>query len=474
LEAYAHKNGFKIMKTFQDVETAKRAGRQSFNKMVEYLQTHDDCNIILVEKTDRLCRNFRDWVTLNELDCEIHLVKEGVVYHQDVRSSDKLTQGFKVLMSEHYVNNLREETKKGMREKAEQGLYPSCAPLGYLNDRATGTIYPDPVRAPIIRRLFEEYATGHHSLKTLTRLARDMGLTSRKGRKVGMSSIAYALGKLIYTGDFKWDGVIYRGKHEPIISRELFDEVTRRRTADSHPQHQRIKHAFKGMVRCGTCGCLVTAETHKGKYIYYHCSHARGDCTEKAVTEKSLSEMLGRPLKRLRLTEERIQWLLDEIRADDSDSESKRMAGRRKLENEKTEIQNRLNLIYEDKLSGTITAEFWKQKNDEYQKRQEWINGELIRYDRQHTTNMESVERIIELTQKAYSLYVKQDSFEQRKMLDLLQSNSTMRDRKVTVELRKDVAAIADGADLDRELLSQGRPISDGNEKWYPIQDSNL
>ena len=104
------------------MEPAKQAGRSSFGEMVDYLRQHPEARIILVEKTDRLYRNLKDWVTLDELDLEIHFAKENVVLSADSRSSEKFMHGIKVLMAKNYIDNLSEETRKGMTEKAEQGM----------------------------------------------------------------------------------------------------------------------------------------------------------------------------------------------------------------------------------------------------------------------------------------------------------------------------------------------------------------
>ena len=97
--------------------------------MLDYLQQHPEVRTILVEKTDRLYRNLKDWVTLDELDLEIHFVKENVVLSTDSRSSEKFMHGIKVLMAKNYIDNLSEETRKGMTEKAEQGIWPSYTSL---------------------------------------------------------------------------------------------------------------------------------------------------------------------------------------------------------------------------------------------------------------------------------------------------------------------------------------------------------
>ena len=171
LREYAESKGFEIAQEFTDVETAKASGRTHLTQMLAYLKKHRGrCRTILVEKTDRLYRNLKDWVTLDEIDLEMHLVKESVVISQDSRSSEKLMHGIKVLMARNYSQNLGEETIKGMTGKARAGLYPSFAPVGYLNSDGPGgkrVIIPDPNAAPMITELFERFATKQYSLKAL-------------------------------------------------------------------------------------------------------------------------------------------------------------------------------------------------------------------------------------------------------------------------------------------------------------------
>jgi len=133
LRDYGSTEGVRIAQEYVDVETAKLAGRANFGAMVTHLKANPSIRILLVEKTDRLYRNLKDWVTLDELEVEIHFVKEGVILSRDSRSSEKFMHGIKVLMAKNYIDNLSEEARKGMQEKAEQGIWPTVAPLGYRN-----------------------------------------------------------------------------------------------------------------------------------------------------------------------------------------------------------------------------------------------------------------------------------------------------------------------------------------------------
>src|SRR5207247_1299617 len=160
LDQYAKAEGVRVVREFVDVETAKKPGRTGFDEMIKFLKRSSSVRVLLVEKTDRLYRNLKDYVTM---DLEIHFVKESVVLSKDSRSSEKFMHGIKVLMAKNYIDNLSEEARKGMQEKAEQGIWPTVAPLGYRNlagPNGKKIIGPDPEAAPLIGRLFEWYESG--------------------------------------------------------------------------------------------------------------------------------------------------------------------------------------------------------------------------------------------------------------------------------------------------------------------------
>jgi DNA invertase Pin-like site-specific DNA recombinase len=285
LREYALQHGIIVAQEFVDVETAKQSGRTAFTAMLEYLKKHHaTCRTILVEKTDRLYRNLKDWTTLDDLGITIHLVKEGRVIGPDSHSSDQLVHGINVLMSRNYILNLGEETHKGMLEKAREGIYPSFAPAGYLNADGPGgkrVIVPDPDTAQVITELFERFATGRYSLKALVKELNGDGNTLR-GRKFCSSGVHQILRKRLYTGDFDWDGATYAGTHEPLVTRECWQRVQELLDARAEKKTRKVKHdfAYTGLVHCGHCGCLFVGELKKRHYVYYHCTGNRGKCPE--------------------------------------------------------------------------------------------------------------------------------------------------------------------------------------------------
>src|SRR5579883_361443 len=122
LREYALKQGFKVLQEFVDVETAKCAGRKQFGQMVHFLEKNRSCQVVIVEKTDRLYRNFRDCVTLEDLGIEIHLPKEGQVISKDSKSQTKLMHGLQVVSP---ATTSRTCAKKFARECARRHLRAS-------------------------------------------------------------------------------------------------------------------------------------------------------------------------------------------------------------------------------------------------------------------------------------------------------------------------------------------------------------
>jgi DNA invertase Pin-like site-specific DNA recombinase len=198
LRDYAIRNDFSVVKEFIDIETAKISGRQNFDQMVQFFTKNQQCRTVLVEKTDRLYRNFRDAVTLEDRDLEIHLVKEGQVISKDAKSQAKLIHGMQLVLARNYIENLREEVEKGMREKAEQGIYPGRAPLGYRNNRADRTIEVHPENAALVHRIFELYASGRYSLSQLKK-----AVQTENGKRISRAYLHTILTNPFYTGNFQ-------------------------------------------------------------------------------------------------------------------------------------------------------------------------------------------------------------------------------------------------------------------------------
>ena len=427
LAEYAHQHGFRIVREFVDVETAKQTGRTGFGELLVYLRQHPDCQTILVEKTDRLYRNIRDWVTIDELAVAVHFVKEGTIVSPASRSSDKFMHGIKVLVAKNYVDNLGEEVKKGMREKAEQGHWPSMAPIGYVNNPLTHRIEPDTARAPLIAQVFELAALGHHSLKGLLQCARGIGFTHpRTGRALFKSELHRLLKNPIYYGDFVWDGVYYRGVHRPLITRALFDAVTTALVHRPRGRHLKRQHAFMGLLTCAECGCAITAERKKGKYVYYHCTKQHGQCLNTYIREEDLGQLFANVIAPIQITPRIADNIAEALQADDAQRQRGDAARLGELDQRRQKLLGELDRGYADFVATRVSEEFWTRRSRQWEAELNAIDVERTRATLPPAAPVAvTAANVLELAKQAEFLFKMQNPIEQRRLLETVLSNCT-------------------------------------------------
>tara|TARA_R110002073_G_scaffold123819_1_gene267610 strand:+ start:577 stop:2148 length:1572 start_codon:yes stop_codon:yes gene_type:complete len=480
LREYAAREGFVIEHEFVDAETAKSAGRSGFDEMVGFFRDNADTHrLLLVEKTDRLYRNFKDYVTIDELDLDIHLVKEGAVLGPNARSSEKFIHGIKVLMAKNYCDNLSEETKKGMREKARQGGWPGRAPHGYRNAEGTNgkrAIEPDPEFAPIIRGLFEWYATGDHSTREATQKLRDDGLVFRKSKgMLPKSTVHQILRNPFYMGEFNWSGERYQGVHEPLISRDLWQRVQDILTGRFAKRHRKAKHdfAFSRLIECGHCGGGMVGEIKKGKYIYYHCTGYKGKCPEPYTRQEVLEEKFGEVLRGLTFDNDILAWVTQALRESHVDEKQCHNEAIIRLQAEYNRLQNRIETAYEDKLDGRINVAYFDKKSAEWRTEQDRIQRIIKEHESANRTYYDEGVKLLELASRAHELFQKQEPKEKRRLLDFVLSNSSWANGELSVTYRQPFDIIAQAvARNDEEATSKGASLVD-TEYWLRQTGSN-
>jgi len=235
LKNYAKKNNIEIVKIYEEAQTAKESGRVKFNEMLKFLHASKDINTILVEKTDRLYRNFKDYVSIDENKFEIHLVKENEIIGKNATSHQKFIHGIKVLMAKNFIDNLSEETKKGRLKKAQEGYFIGQVPYGYKKSDPRTTLI-DEEKASFVRRAFELYSQGDLSLEKVRNILFEEKYVYRPNSpKISKAHLEHILKNVNYTGVLEFQDEIYEGRHEAIVSEKLFNEVQKAFKKDNKP-----------------------------------------------------------------------------------------------------------------------------------------------------------------------------------------------------------------------------------------------
>lgn len=294
IDGYARREGLSVAQWYEERETAARIGRTQFRAMLRELRRGRLDGLIL-HKIDRGARNLSDWAALSELaDQGIDVRIAGDTLDLGSRGG-RLSADIQAVVAADYIRNLREEVKKGQRGRLKQGLYPWAAPIGYLD---TGTGKPkaiDPISGPLIRRAFEAYATGEHSIRTLRVALAEWGLTKRIGKPLSRNVVNAILRRPFYYGLIEVGPDAYAGAHEPIVTKELWDQV--QDVLDGRlakRSYEERTYVFRRLLTCTKCGRHLYAEIQKG-HTYYRChtDGCQGTCVRETAVLRQVLDVLG-------------------------------------------------------------------------------------------------------------------------------------------------------------------------------------
>jgi DNA invertase Pin-like site-specific DNA recombinase len=312
LRAYARENNLGISAEVVEKQSAKYPGRPLFNEMMDEIEKNG--GNILAWNPDRLARNSVDGGRI------IYLLDTGKLaslkfptFWCDNTSQGKFMLNMAFGQSKYYVDSLSENTKRGLRQKVRMGIFPSQAPVGYLNDSRTKTIVVEKKKSRIVRLAFEQYIKGNMRLEDVANFLAKSGVTTRTGKRISKTKASFILSNPFYIGLFKYGGELHEGKHEPIISKKLFDEaqemLKKRGQPDRKPQNE--PQPFCGLISCASCGMMITAEnkTKRQKngnvhhYVYYRCTKKSKTkkCSELSLRSEELDKQLSSLIQKVSL-----------------------------------------------------------------------------------------------------------------------------------------------------------------------------
>ncbi len=305
----AERDNLEIAEVRKESHSAKAVGqRKIFNELLIDIRS-GEFNGILTWAPDRLSRNAGDLGGLVDL-MDQKLLIEIRTFSQKFTNSPSEKFMLMILCSQAKLenDNKSENVKRGLRMRCEQGLRPSIAPTGYLNEKSTDRpceVIIDPLRAPVIKQMLQKVADEQWSGRKLYHwLKSEIKFRTKNGKVLSLSNIYIILKNPFYCGIFEYplkSGNWYSGKHEAIISRELFDKVQEQLHRDFVIRSEIKEFSFTKLISCGLCGSGISAcekyKAHKdgttARYVYYGCSRSKDkDCKCGYIREEELIAQL--------------------------------------------------------------------------------------------------------------------------------------------------------------------------------------
>lgn len=459
IEQFAVRNDIRISQWFEEKVTAAKKGRPLFNKMIGLLRSGKAQGVVM-HKIDRSARNFADWARIGDLSdagVDVHFASETL----DFRSrGGRLSADIQAVIAADYIRNLRDETHKGMRGRLKQGLFPWGAPLGYINNGRGKPKSPDPLRAPLVRQLFQLYAGGGHSILSLRQEMERRGLRSSRGGVVSKGGIERILSNPFYSGRIlvRTTGETFVGAHEPLIAPSVFQEVQDRKAGRAGKKVTRHNHLFSGLFRCGKCGVAMTPERQKG-HVYYRC-HTLA-CPTTCIREEVIADLVRQKLLSIRLTAEQHTRIREVVtswfEAADEDQQL------RAIELQLDQVEVRRLRVTDLLIDGTISREDYIAKGAELVEERLRLAERRAQLQR-GATSAQDLQRFLELIENLALHYCSATRATKRQIVELATSNRYVGDKNPGLEPQEWLMApqflvAALGGDPNRDTSRTGRDM---------------
>ena len=445
LQELAKKENLEIVDTIVEKQTAKKPGRLLFAEMLKRIEAGEAVGI-LAWHPDRLARNSVDGGQI------IYLVDTGVIqelkfptFWFDPTPQGKFMLSIAFGQSKYYIDNLSENIKRGHRQKLKNGLWPQMAPLGYLNNKETKMIYVDKEKSPFIKKAFEAYATGNHTLKNLREIINGLGLVGKKGKMLSVSNFQYFLQSPFYYGVLRYGGEFYEGKHKPIISKKLFDKVQEVMKRKSKPQKVETMKFFlyRGFFHCGECGFTITADKKikkSGKeYIYYYCTkkNPHHKCTQNVFTrEEKISSQIKSELQKVSLPDDCADWMIKELKTERIQSSKSSDFFVQKLEKELSKLDEKLEKLMNAYLESVLNIKEYQKAKNVLINQKQVLKDKLNAFEQKSNNRFELADKFIKDSKQAKIIVSKENPEGIRDFLKKIGSNFQIQNQNISFSPR--------------------------------------
>lgn len=451
IERYAQRFNLRIIRQYEERETAAKLGRPVFLDMLKELRRGKAAGLV-IHKIDRSARNLRDWADLGSLidrGVEVHFANESL----DLTSrGGRLSADIQAVVAADYIRNLREETKKGIYGRLRQGLYPFPARPGYVDSGKGKPKRIDPVQAPLVKKAFECYASGKYGLNALVEKMYGLGLRSKRNKKISRNGLVCILKNPFYMGVIRIGktGELFIGSHEPIVSRSLFGDVQNVFAGKGIPKTHKHFFTYRRLISCARCKNFLIAEIQKN-HVYYRCQTKK--CPQKTVRQELIEEQIRDVFEKLQLTEHEHR-LLKKYALDYQKEEPERMSEAIKLlDIELAQNETKLAKLADAYVDGVFDKDIFFLKKNEVLLRKKEITEKLQSLNTKQTDNLQDFHEFLELLKTAYLSYKLGTPSEKREMVQITLSNCEADGKSLKIKLKKPFQTV-----LDRHPFPIGSP----------------
>jgi len=478
MKKMAQKERLKIIAIKIEAKSAKAPGRPIFNEALDNIE-NEEANGLIVWNPDRLSRNSVDTgrlIYLFDLGKLLEVVTPAQVFRNT--PNDKFLLNLLCSQAKLENDNKSLNVKRGLKTKAEKGLYPGPAPTGYINDKyaekGNKKIKIDPDRFNLIRKMFDLMLTGNYTPPKILKIANEeWGFRTSKNKPLARSTIYYIFTRSFYYGMFEYprgSGNWYKGTHKKMISEEEYDKIQILLGRKGKPRPKKHIFAFTGLIRCGECGAMITAEEkikyqkngNIHHYVYYHCTKKKDpNCSQGSIRKENLEAQIVKVLDSIIIPPEIHDFALKWFKNENQKEVSSRNTILKSRQKAYRAILKRIDGLIDMRADQEITDVEFKQKKSVLLKEKNRLEKALLDTERR-------VDRWLEIVDEAF-IFARDAKYEfenggfekKREIFSKLGSNLILKEKKLEIDLKNTLMPMRAVSEEEKRL----EPLKIGKNK---------
>jgi site-specific DNA recombinase len=443
LRDFARQNSLIIVNEFTESMSAKKPGRPVFNRMLTELE-QGLADGIIAWHPDRLARNIYDGGKIQ------YFIDQGIIqdlkfptFHFDKSANGIFNLSIAFSQAQYFVQGLRENVNRGIRQKLRRGEYPGKAPYGYINHYKTRTIEPDPEHFETVQKLFIKFANSDINQKQMIDIMFESGIKNRVGKPLVFGTVSHMLKNPFYYGVFKIKGELYQGTHKPMIDKETYERIQKRLELNPRNKSKRkeeIEFLFPQLAECGECGYSVTFEHHKKSnniFKYYRCTHKSktSRCSQrKYLREEELSKQVKQFISQVAIDDEIYEKLKNKSYEWDSEDTGNSKVVLQSFKSELENNKNKLNNLLDLQLEGEITLEEYKSMKNNLIEKKADLQAEIKKIQSKASKRLELELTFLQSCNQAYHSLKNQNYQQMNKLLQKIGSNRKITNQKLEIQ----------------------------------------
>ncbi len=472
LRKYCEQKELEVIKEFVIVESSTRGEREKFYEMINFIKKQKETINLVCDKVDRLQRSFKEMPIIDELRRSgkliLHFFVEGQILDANSNSSQIMAYQMYIMMAESYTNSISDNVKRSFEKMRQEGKITGTAPIGYLNKndgRGKTDIILDPDRAFLVKRIFEEYSTGLYSLKEIRKKTIEWNLKNKtkSNTYLSVSQIDKLLKNKFYYGVATYKGQDYKHIYPHIIDKDLFDKCDDVRNGRHRNRSNTTKtdFIFKGMIKCKNCGCTVTPELKKGKYVYLRPNSKPG-CTCKQINETVALKEVEKVLNSMEFPPELLEKLNSILKNSIESKNEYSSSLMKKLTADLDKIKIQLDKNRRYLLNESITENDFKQNKYELLVEEDNIKAQIAKLNDANDDFEITVKYLLDVASRSYSLFKSSGIDVKRKILKLVFPNFYLDGQNLSYDIRKPFDLFIKGSTCSINLGRKDSNLRDG------------